>query len=184
MSNLADRPNTAVIVIDVQKGIVGSAHQRDVVIGNISDVVDKARAADVPVIWVQHSSDNLPRDSDEWQYVDELQRTGSEPVVHKRYADSFEDTDLESELASKGVGRLVITGAQTDECVRSTLHGAVTRGYDTILVGDAHTTEDLTEWGAPTPDKVISHTNMYWSGHSAPGRTAAVVDTADLSFEA
>ncbi len=72
-------------------------------------------------------------------------------MVHKRYADSFEDTDLESELASREVGRLVVTGAQTDECVRSTLHGAVTRGYDTILVGDAHTTEDLSEWGAPTP---------------------------------
>ncbi len=183
MSSLADRPNTALIVIDVQKGVVANAHQRDEVIGNISDVVDKARAADVPVIWVQHSSENLPQGSDEWQYVDELQRTGSEPVVHKRYADSFEDTELESELASRGVGRLVVTGAQTDECVRSTLHGAVTRGYDTILVGDAHTTEDLSEWGAPTPDKVISHTNMYWSGHSAPGRTAAVVDTADLSFD-
>ena len=111
MTSLPDRPNTALLVIDVQKGIVGDAHRRDEVIGNISDVVDKARAAGVPVIWVQHSSDNLPRDSDEWQYVDELQRSGSEPVVHKRYADSFEETGLESELASRGVGRLVVTGA-------------------------------------------------------------------------
>jgi nicotinamidase-related amidase len=183
MTRLSDRPNTALLVIDVQNGVVGNAHQRDEVIGNIRDVVDKARAANVPVIWVQHSSDNLPIGSDEWQYVDELQQTESEPVVHKRYGDSFEDTELELELAARRVGRLVVTGAQTDECVRSTLHGAITRGYDTILVGDAHTTEDLSEWGAPTPDKVISHTNMYWSGHSAPGRTATVVDTADLSFD-
>ncbi len=183
MSTLSNRPNTALLVIDVQNGVVGNAHQRDEVVGNIRDVVEKARAADVPVIWVQHSSDNLPMGSDEWQYVDELQQTESEPVVHKRYGDSFEDTELESELAVRRVGRLVVTGAQTDECVRSTLHGAITRGYDTILVGDAHTTEDLSEWGAPTPDKVISHTNMYWSGHSAPGRTAAVVETAELSFD-
>ena len=183
MSTLSNRPNTALLVIDVQNGVVGNAHQRDEVVGNIRDVVEKARAADVPVIWVQHSSDNLPMGSDEWQYVDELQQTESEPVVHKRYGDSFEDTELESELAARRVGRLVVTGAQTDECVRSTLHGAITRGYDTILVGDAHTTEDLSEWGAPTPDKVISHTNMYWSGHSAPGRTAAVVDTAEISFD-
>ena len=183
MSTLPDRPNTALLVIDVQKGVVADAHQRDEVIGNISEVVAKARAADVPVIWVQHSSDNLPMGSDEWQYVDELQRTEAEPVVHKRYGDSFEDTDLESELAARHIGRLVVTGAQTDECVRSTLHGAITRGYDTVLVGDAHTTEDLSEWGAPTPDKVISHTNMYWSGHSAPGRSAGVVDTADVSFD-
>jgi nicotinamidase-related amidase len=182
MSTLSDRPNTALLVIDVQKGVVADTHRRDEVVGNIKDVVDKARAADVPVIWVQHSGDNLPVGSEEWQYVDELQLSDSEPIVHKRYGDSFEDTELESELAARGVGRLVVAGAQTDECVRSTLHGAITRGYDTILVGDAHTTEDLSEWGAPTPDKVISHTNMYWSGHSAPGRTAAVVNTADVTF--
>ena len=183
MSTFSNRPNTALLVIDVQKGVVAETHQRDEVVGNIRDVVDKARAANVPVIWVQHSSDNLPVGSEEWQYVEELQQNGSEPIVHKRYGDSFEDTDLESELAARRVGRLVVTGAQTDECVRSTLHGAIARGYDTILVGDAHTTEDLSEWGAPSPDMVISHTNMYWSGHSAPGRTAAVVATADLTFD-
>jgi nicotinamidase-related amidase len=183
MSTLSNRPNTALLVIDVQKGVVADAHRRDEVVGNIKDVIDKARAADVTVIWVQHSGDNLLVGSEEWQYVDELQLRDSEPIVHKRYGDSFEETELESELAARGIGRLVVTGAQTDECVRSTLHGAITRGYDTILVGDAHTTEDLSEWGAPTPDKVISHTNMYWSGHSAPGRTAAVVNTADVSFD-
>ncbi|MBA3289506.1 MAG: isochorismatase family protein [Acidimicrobiia bacterium] len=184
MTSLSNRPNTALLVIDVQKGVVANAHQRDVVIGNISTLVGKARAEDVPMIWVQHSSDDeLPQGSDQWQYVDELQRAESEPLVHKRYGDSFEDTDLESELAARGVGRLVVTGAQTDACIRSTLHGAFTRGYDTVLVGDAHTTEDLSEWGAPPPDKVISHTNLYWSWQSAPGRTAGVVDTADVSFD-
>ena len=152
---------------------------------NISTLVDKARAEDVPVIWVQHASDDeLPEGSEQWQYVDELQREESEPLVHKRYGDSFEDTELESELAARGVGRLVVTGAQTDACVRSTLHGAFTRGYDTVLVGDAHTTEDLSEWGAPPPDQVISHTNLYWSWQSAPGRTAGVVDTSGVSFDA
>jgi nicotinamidase-related amidase len=152
------------------------------VVGNISALVEKARAADVPVIWVQHSDEELAEGSEEWQFVDELQRAESEPVVHKHYGDSFEDTDLESVLAARGVGRLVVSGAQTDQCVRSTLHGAFVRGYDTLLVGDAHTTEDLSDWGAPPPDKVISHTNMYWKYQSAPGRTAGVVETADVSF--
>jgi nicotinamidase-related amidase len=184
MTSLSNRPNTALLVIDVQKGVVANAHQRDEVISNISTLVDKARAEDVPIIWVQHSSDDeLPQGSEQWQYVDELQRAESEPLVHKRYGDSFEDTGLESELAARGVGRLVVTGAQTDACIRSTLHGAFTRGYDTVLIGDAHTTEDLSEWGAPPPDKVISHTNLYWSWQSAPGRTAGVVDTADVSFD-
>ena len=183
MTSLSNRPNTALLVIDVQNGVVADNVRRDEVIGNISTLVDKARAEDVPVIWIQHSSDELPPGSDQWQYVDELQREEPEPLVHKRYGDSFEDTELESELAARAVGRLVVAGAQSDACVRSTLHGAFTRGYDTILVGDAHTTEDLSEWGAPAPDKVISHTNLYWSWQSAPGRTAGVVATADVSFD-
>jgi hypothetical protein len=82
------------------------------------------------------------------------------------------------------VGRIVVTGAQTDACIRSTLHGAFVRGYDAILVGDAHTTEDLTEYGAPSPQQVVAHTNLYWDWQSAPGRSGGTVDTAKVSFAA
>ncbi len=184
MTTLDNRPNTALLVIDVQNGVVGEAYDRDAVISNIATLVDKARAADVDVVWVQHNSDELPRDSENWQYVPELVRRDDEPVVHKTYGDSFEDTDLESVLAARGVGRLIVTGAQTDECIRSTLHGAITRGYDATLVGDAHTTEDLSAYGAPPPDKVIAHTNLYWQYHRAPGRTAETVKTAEVDFDA
>ena len=119
MTSFSNRPNTALLVIDVQKGVVAGNHQRDEVIGNISTLVDKARAEEVPVIWVQHSDDDMPQGSDQWQYVDELQRSESEPLVHKRYGDSFEDTDLESQLSARAVGRLVVAGAQTDACIRS-----------------------------------------------------------------
>ncbi len=182
MTSMKDRPNTAVLVIDLQNGVVAGAHRRDEVIANIGTVVEKARAEQVPVIWVQHSSDELPKGSEQWQCVPELPRLDAEPVVHKRYGDSFEATDLEAALAERGVGRLVVTGAQTDACVRSTLHGAFTRGYDTVLVADAHTTEDLTEWGAPAPGEVIAHTNLYWSWQAAPGREASVVESSSLAF--
>ena len=183
MTTLPDRPNTALLVIDVQNGIVAGTYNRDGVIRNISTLIDKARAENVPVLWVQHSDDgDLSRGSESWQYVPELVLGESEPVVHKRYADSFEDTDLEKLLAEQRVGRLVVTGAQTDECIRSTIHGAFTRGYDVTLVGDAHTTEDLTEYGAPRPEQVIAHTNLYWQYHKAPGRQAGTVDTAEVSF--
>jgi nicotinamidase-related amidase len=161
---------------------VAGAHDRDQVIANINKLVEKARSENVPVVWVQHSDEGLPRDTDEWQYVPELSRLESEPLVHKNYNDSFEDTDLESRLSALGVGRLVVTGAQTDACVRSTIHGAVTRGYDVTLVADAHTTEDLSEWGAPSPDLVIAHTNLYWSDHSAPGRETSTVGTSEVEF--
>lgn len=183
MTSLSDRHNTALLVVDVQNNVVANAHQRDEVIANINTLVARARAQQVPVIWVQHADDDLPHGSDGWQYVPELQRLESEPLVHKRYGDSFEDTTLESELAQRGVGRLVVTGAQTDACIRATLHGAFTRGYDTLLVSDAHTTEDLSEYGLPPADKVIAHTNMYWTWQAGPGRTASVVETSDVSFD-
>lgn len=182
MTTLPDRPNTALLVVDVQNGVVGGAHNRDGVIANIGSLVERARSADVPVVWVQHHDDDLPRDSDAWQYVPELVPDASEPVVHKTYGDSFEATPLEDLLAERGVGRLVVTGAQTDACIRSTLHGAFARGYDVVLVGDAHTTEDLTEWGAPPPDQVIAHTNLYWQWQRAPGRAGETVTTDAVSF--
>lgn len=183
MTTLPDRPRTALIVIDVQNGVVEGAYRRDAVVANIAELVDKARAAAVPVVWVQHSDAQLARGSEAWQFVPELSRAGHETLVHKSYGDSFEGTDLEDALAAAGVGRLVVAGAQTDECIRSTIHGAFVRGYDVTLVADAHTTEDLSDWGAPPPELVIAHTNLYWESHAAPGRTAAVVTTSAVAFD-
>ncbi|MCW2688207.1 MAG: cysteine hydrolase [Mycobacterium sp.] len=182
MTTLTGRPNTALLVIDVQNDVMTGTHNRDTVIANIALLVDKARVENVPVVWVQHSAEHIPEGSDGWRYVPELTQEVSEPVVHKRYGDSFEETDLEAVLAERKVGRLIITGAQTDACIRSTLHGAIVRGYDATLVDDAHTTEDLSQWGAPTPDKVIDHTNLYWQHHTAPGRQAGTVSTGSVSF--
>ena len=182
MTTLSARPGTALVVIDVQKGVVADAHQREAVVANISTLVDKAREEGVPIVWVQHSDEQLVKGSDAWEYVPELVRRESEPLVHKTFGDSFEDTDLEEVLAKAGIGRLVVTGAQTDACIRSTIHGAFARGYDVTLVGDAHTTEDQSQWGAPPPDQVIAHTNLYWRYQEAPGRTAGVTETKDVTF--
>jgi nicotinamidase-related amidase len=182
MSTLGNRPNTALLVIDVQNGVVAGTHERDAVVANIGSLVAKARREQVPVVWVQHSDDGLARGSDDWQIVPELSPDDAEPLVHKGYADSFEDTTLESVLSRLGAGRLVVVGAQTDECIRSTLHGAIVRGYDATLVSDAHTTEDQTKWGAPPPEQVIAHTNLYWTYHKAPGRTAGTVETKEVDF--
>jgi nicotinamidase-related amidase len=182
MSTLENRPNTALLVVDVQNGVVEGNHARDTVVANIGSLVEKAREEQVPVVWVQHSDQELARGSDEWRIVPELTPDDAEPLVEKNYNDSFEDTSLEAHLSGLQVGHLVVVGAQTDACVRATIHGALVRGYDTTLVGDAHTTEDQTAWGAPPPDQVITHTNLYWKYQSAPGRTAATVETKDVDF--
>src|SRR5205814_7240476 len=184
MTTLQNRPNTALLVIDVQNGVVEGAHQRDEVVANVASLVEKARRERVPVVWVQHSDKGLARGSDKWRIVAELTPGEAEPLVEKNYGDSFEDTTLETVLSGLGVGRLVVVGAQTDACVRSTLHGAFARGYDATLVADAHTTEDQSAWGAPPPKQVIAHTNLYWKHQSAPGRTAGTVETKDVDFRA
>jgi nicotinamidase-related amidase len=182
MSTLENRPNTALIVIDVQNGVVAAAHERDAVVANVGRLVEKARRERIPVVWVQHSDKGLERGSDDWRIVPELTPGQAEPLVEKSYGDSFENTNLETVLSGLGVGRLVVVGAQTDACIRSTLHGAFVRGYDATLVSDAHTTEDQTQWGAPPPDQVIAHTNLYWTYQTAPGRTAGTVETEDVEF--
>jgi nicotinamidase-related amidase len=182
VTTLENRPNTALLVVDVQNGAVEGALKRDAVVANVGSLVEKARREDVPVVWVQHSDEGLARGSDEWRIVPELSPDDAEPLVEKHYGDSFEETNLEDVLSGLAVGRLVVVGAQTDACVRSTLHGALVRGYDATLVSDAHTTEDQTEWGAPPPDQVIAHTNLYWKYETAPGRTAGTVETKDVDF--
>jgi nicotinamidase-related amidase len=131
---------------------------------------------------VQHSDEGLAKGSEEWRIVPELSPDRAEPLVEKIYGDSFEATELETVLSGLGVGRLVVVGAQTDACIRSTLHGAFVRGYDATLVSDAHTTEDQSAWGAPPPGEVIAHTNLYWKYQSAPGRKAGTVETKDVDF--
>jgi nicotinamidase-related amidase len=184
MTTLPNRPNTALLVVDVQNGNTTGSVNRDDVVANVAGLVEKARNEGVPVVWVQHADDNLPHGSDEWRIVPELSPDESEPLVEKSYGDSFEATTLETVLSDLGVGRLVVVGAQTDACIRATLHGALVRGYDATLVSDAHTTEDLSAWGAPPPEQVIAHTNLYWNDESAPGRIAGTVETKDVDFSA
>ncbi|MCJ0893927.1 isochorismatase family protein [Rhodococcus sp. ARC_M5] len=183
MTTLLHRPATALVIIDVQNDVLVGVHDRQRVINNIVTLVSRARYTSTPVIWVQHSSEKeLAFGTDGWKLLDELPMDPRDPLVHKKHGDAFEDTGLETELAASGVGHVVIAGAHTDFCIRSTLHGALVRGYDVTLVSDAHTAEDLSDWGAPPPAQVIAHTNMYWDNQTAPGRTAVAVVTEKVTF--
>ncbi|ARP79987.1 isochorismatase [Bordetella genomosp. 8] len=180
MTTLENRGNAALVVIDMQNGVVAEAYRRDAVIEVVRTLIEHARREGMPVIWVQHTDDELAEGSVAWQFVDGLVPQAQEPVVYKRYRDAFEDTGFEDLCSRLHAGKLVVTGAQTDMCVRSTLHGALVRGYDAVLVGDGHTTIDRTRQGAPTADAVIRHTNLYWSGQRAPGRSGDVIASADF----
>ncbi|OZC81819.1 cysteine hydrolase [Rhodococcus sp. 06-412-2C] len=183
MTTLPDRHATALLIVDVQNDVMVGAHERERVIDNIVSLVTRARETGTAVIWVQHSAEEeLHFGTDGWKLLEALPVASSDPIVHKKHGDAFEDTTLEAELTAAEAGHVVVAGAQTDFCVRSTLHGALVRGYDVTLASDAHTTEDLTKWGAPLPEQVIAHTNLYWDNQTAPGRTAAAVATKDIDF--
>jgi nicotinamidase-related amidase len=183
MSLFNDRANSALLVIDVQNGVVEDAFARDSVIAAINTVIDKARERGVSVIWIQHSDDELAIDSDAWQIVPELQPRPDEKIVRKLYRSSFEATELEELLASLSVGHLYITGAQTNNCVRHTSHSALERGYDITLISDAHTASGY-EWNGHSvnAEDVINEQNDGFTNYSLPGRKAVAKPSADIDF--
>ena len=175
------RDKSALLVIDVQNQVVEGAYNKDQVISNINSAVVKARAAGVPVVWVQHSDDWMAIGSDDWQIVPELQPAEGEAKVGKLYRNSFEATELESVLERLEVGHVYVCGAQTNNCVRFTSHGALDRGYDVTLLKDAHTTTDYTSGGAVVPAEVlVRDLNASFSEEELPGRLAKAVTVSEV----
>jgi nicotinamidase-related amidase len=183
MSTLVGRDKTALLVIDVQNDIAAGAFNLQSVVANIGLCVEKARAADVSVIWVQHNDDEIVIDTDGWQIVEQLEPAYGEPIVRKSFRSSFEATNLEEILVGLNVNHLVITGMQTNNCVRHTTHSALERGYDVTLVSDAHTTTGY-EWGGHKIEasEVVDETNDNFGAYQLPGRGARAVTVAALSF--
>ena len=95
MSNFTGRSGSALLVIDVQNNVVDEAWHRDEIVRNINSAVEKARVGKTAVIWIQHSSEDLPIGSEGWEIVPELKPLDSEPIIQKIYRSSFEDTGLE-----------------------------------------------------------------------------------------
>jgi len=183
MTTFVDRPHRALVVVDMQAGVVRDAYAVDEVTETIKGLVNRARAADVPVVWVQDEDEARPPGSADWQLVEGLEPLAGEALVGKRYGDAFAETDLEDVLAARGVGRLVLVGAASEQCIRSTLHSAVIAGYDVDLVEGAHTTSDLTAYGMPEPRVVVGFMDLLAEhGMQWPGRRGRSVAAEDLDL--
>ena len=182
MSTLG-RGKSALLVIDVQVGVVGEAYKREETLAAINVSIAKARAAGIPVIWVQHSDSGLILESPEWEIAPELTPEPGERIIRKTYRSSFEATDLEAILVELGVDHLYICGAETNNCVRHTSHAAMERGYDLTLITDAHTTTGF-EWDGYVIDaaRVIDEHNINFLDYELPGRSAHGVTSAELAF--
>jgi nicotinamidase-related amidase len=186
MATVRQGSKAVLVVVDVQVGVVANAWERDRVVSNVARAVARARLAGTPVVWVQHSDRELPYGSAEWQLAPELIPTDGEPVVHKQYNSSFEQTNFEDELADLGATHIVLAGTATNWCVRATAYGALDRGYDLTLLSDAHTTDDLVfpDGRAIRAADVIDEMNAVMNWISFPGRTSRVATVDQMNFEA
>jgi nicotinamidase-related amidase len=185
MATIPKCNKAALIVVDVQVGVVQEAWDALRITKNIALAVERARAQGVPVIWVQHSDDELKKESAEWQWVPELKPLQGETRIHKQFNSSFEQTVLEEELAKLDATHIVLAGAETNWCIRATAYGALERGYDLTLIKDAHTTKDidLDDNKKIEAANLIIDLNIAMTWLSYPGRvngtaTAEAVDFA------
>jgi nicotinamidase-related amidase len=184
MATLREGNNGVLVIVDVQVGVMREAWDAARVIANVAHAVARARAQGVPVIWVQHTNDELPRGSPQWQWVPELVPADGEPLIHKRYNSAFEQTGFADELARLGATHIVLAGAETNWCIRATAYGALERGYDLTLIDDAHTATPIAldngvriEVASMIRDL---NTTMKWLEY--PGRTNGTASASAVNF--
>lgn len=184
MATVRTGNQAVLLVVDVQVGVVSEAWEAPRIIGNMARAVARARAAGVPVIWVQHASEELVRDSAAWQWVPDLVPAAGELRIHKQFNSSFEQTALDDQLAALGATHIVLAGAATNWCIRATAYGALERGYDLTLVKDAHTTSSMALEAGATIEAadIIRELNVAMTWLSYPGRTNGTAAAADVDF--
>jgi nicotinamidase-related amidase len=187
MATVREGQASALLVVDVQQGVMAGCWDAPRVVGCVAQAVALARQQPMPVIWVQHADDDeLLPGSAAWQWVPALQPAPDEIRVHKRHNSAFEQTPLEGELARLGISHLVLCGAATNWCIRATAYAALERGYDLTLVADAHTTAAL----EPAPgvrlpaEPIVQELNATLPWLSWPGRRCRVLPVAALAGQA
>ena len=171
----SERGGSALIVIDVQVNVVKDAFERDSKVANMAEAVRKARAASIPVIWVRHSAEDLPLNTDGWQIVPELVPLEGEPMIEKMFRSTFVETNFEEVLAKLKISHLYICGAETNNCVRHTSMSALEFGYDMTLIEDANTTTSF-EWDGFVMDaaRTIDEQNTNFIDYKLPTCSADI----------
>ncbi len=184
MATIREGNNAALVVVDAQVGVMNDAWEASRIIGNIARAVERARAENIPVLWVQHADAELPTNSPQWQWVPELVPAAGEPRIHKQFNSSFEHTTLSEELAALEIAHLVLAGAATNWCIRATAYGALERGYDLTLVSDAHTTATIDMENGTTIEAadIVQDLNIAMQWLSYPGRTNGTARAEQIDF--
>ena len=176
--------DTALVVIDVQVGLIEEAYHCNEVLASINTLLSKARASDTPVIYNQHDGPQghgLEVGTPAWEIHPAITPQEGELIVHKRASDSFYATSQQRELEARGIKHLVVVGGQTEYCVNTSVHRATTLGYDVTLVGDAHTTDDYDE-AVLSAAKRIEYHNEVLDGFNTDDHVIRVKSTDEIMF--
>lgn len=186
MATVRDGNKAVLVIVDAQVGVMSDLWDAPRIIQNVSRAVARARAQGAPVIWVQHSDEELAYGSPEWQWAPALAPAAGEPVVHKRFNSAFEQTPFEAELAELGATHIALAGAATNWCIRATAYGALDRGYDVTLIEDAHTTSAIKLGNGVTIEAahVVEELNVVMRWVSYPGRTNRTATAEQVDFAA
>jgi nicotinamidase-related amidase len=186
-----DSSNTALVVIDVQRGILdipGLARKREIdealdqMVLRIRALLERARTTRTPVVYVQHDGGpghRLEPGSPGWPIRAEIAPLPAEPVIHKRACDAFFETSLQQELAACQVRQLVIIGCMTQYCIDTTVRRAVSLGYDVVLAADCHTTADTRTLPF---EQIIAHHNALLDGFDAGEHQVRVSPSSEISL--
>lgn len=184
MATIREGNKGVLLVVDVQVGVMRESWDSPRIIRNVSRAVERARAEGVPVLWVQHSDQDLVYGSPEWKWVPELTPAEGEPLIHKQFNSSFEGTSLEAELSRYGATHIALAGASTNWCIRATAYGALDRGYDLTLIKDAHTTStmELDNGAKIEAANVVHELNIAMTWLSYPGRANGAATAEEVAF--
>ncbi|MER7046352.1 cysteine hydrolase family protein [Streptomyces jumonjinensis] len=179
-------PHTAaLLVIDMQNTLVSLAFRAAETVAAIAGLRERAKAAGVPVVTIQHRGTGVEAGTEGWRIVPELTPAAGEETVHKTSADSFLDTDLDDTLKALGVTEVVVTGFATEFCVDTTARQALSHRYDVVLVADGHTTSDRPESGEYiSSERSIAHHNGIYRYMDFPGRSIRVLSSSEVDFAA
>jgi nicotinamidase-related amidase len=184
MATVRDGGRSVLVIVDMQRAVLRNTKEPSVVVENVGQLVLRARAEKVPVIWAQHSDEQLTHGSSDWEFVPELVPETGEPVIHNHYNSAFEETDIEHKLAEFNASHIVLAGAATNWCIRATAYGALDRGYDLTLVEDGHTTGDQPYFDGKIieADNLIMDLNVAMEWVTYPGRTSCSRKASEISF--
>ncbi len=169
------REETALIVVDVQQGLVDwlAAERRASFLATLSSLLARAREAGVPVVYIRHNDEDLVTGTSQWEVAGEIAPRAGEPIVEKTFRDAFRETNLEDVLQRLNAKRLVVCGMQTEYCVDSTVREAERRGYRVTLIGDGTATYPA---GGLTEEQIRDHVYRVANG------TVAEIEPASALF--